>query len=93
MFSGISGDLHNLREGTSCNGAAWRNEASEMSKLVIFTISSAWDDGVSLWISAMTLDVLLDNHLDVDPSSLVSSAHCIARSWAGCVLSGTTVRR
>jgi Domain of unknown function (DUF1902) len=63
-----------------------------MTKPVIFTISSVWDDEASVWsghcddipaaadaatldellakISAMALDLLPDNHPDVDPSSL-----------------------
>lgn len=63
-----------------------------MSKPVIFTISTAWDDEASVWsghcddipvaadaptldellakISAMALDLLPDNHPDVDPASL-----------------------
>jgi len=63
-----------------------------MSKPVIFTISTTWDDKASVWsghcddipsaadgttldellakISAMALDLLPDNHPDVDPASL-----------------------
>jgi hypothetical protein len=63
-----------------------------MSKLVIFTISTAWDDEAAVWsghcddilaaadaptldellgkVSAMALDLLPDNHPDIDPASL-----------------------
>ncbi|MGH6673152.1 MAG: DUF1902 domain-containing protein [Xanthobacteraceae bacterium] len=63
-----------------------------MSKPVIFTISAAWDNEVSVWsghcdeipaaadaptldellakISAMALDLLPDNHPEIDPGSL-----------------------
>lgn len=64
-----------------------------MSKPVIFTISSTWDDEASVWsghcddipaaadaatldellakISAMALDLLPDNHPDVDPAAVL----------------------
>ena len=63
-----------------------------MSKPVIFTISTIWDDEAAVWsghcddipaaadaatldellskITAMALDLLPDNHPDVDPTSL-----------------------
>ena len=63
-----------------------------MSRPVIFTVSTTWNEEAAMWsgycddipaaadaptldellakISAMALDVLPDNHPDVDPSSL-----------------------